>query len=111
LVLPAQGGQRRHDVIGAVGGDAQIAAHKRFGARQQGAGFGFGREQAGGDGVKRLTGLGQVDRAGAALEQTNFVFFLELPDLGRDRGLADHCRLGGGRKPAFLSDQVKRAEL
>jgi hypothetical protein len=60
---------------------------------------------------KELAGDGEGDAASGAVEETGADFFLEGPNLGRDRGLGAKALFGSPREAGEARDFQKDFEL
>ena len=104
-------GKDRHDVIGAVGADAEMSARERAAAGEQGARLLLGGEQARGHGKQRLAGRRHVHPAPLTVEEADAIARLQATYLGRQGRLTQSGGAGGERKSARLGNEMEGAEL
>ncbi len=109
-VAALEAGEDRHDVGGAVGGDAEMAAADDLRAGEQGLGLVGGGEEPGGDLGEVLAERRELDAAAAAVEEADAVQRLELAHLGGERGLAEPGVAGGLGEALGLGHEVEGAK-
>jgi len=110
-VTAGEGGEERHDVIGAVGADPQMPGRQLVRPAEQLTRLLFEEEQSPGDLEQRLAERRRDDAPAAAVEQRHPIALLERLHLRRERRLCYPEPQRGAGEAAFRRDGVKGTEI